>query len=435
MRRILIWRKVTPGNELDIFHKTDYQKFYDQVQDMFDGNCPNWGNKLWFQGLYSEIDTEENQISFRQDETVDEINDNYDLIIYPMANFFAPGYVHAMQELSQVFKKVKIPVYIIACGAQADSYEKLDELVEQIGEPAKQFISSIYSTGGEFALRGNFTKEFFNQLGFPTAVVTGCPSLYQMGANFQVIHHEQESNLRKIVVNGKINYFEDILKRFPESVYIDQDLYFKPLFQPNYIKRHTSRTFLHQAAVFEHLYGRSAAQLLAEDRIKMIPDMDRWYAFLKYHSFQYSIGTRIHGNIMSILCGIPSTVIAIDTRTKEMAEFFDIPYYDLTTQKRKRAFRAEELFEFYRQADYGSFNRSFPKKFKRYEAFLQEKGIVTHVNCKNDFFHHACYENVQEPGINKQDFGEYACRLKKSSVLISVLAEAVQLKNKLFSQR
>ena len=69
------------------------------------------------------------------------------------------------------------------------------------------------------------------------------------------------------------------------------------------------------------------------------------------------------------------------------------------------------------------------------EAFLQEKGIVTHVNCKNDFFHHACYENVQEPGINKQDFGEYACRLKKSSVLISVLAEAVQLKNKLFSQR
>ena len=186
MGKILIWRKVEKGDGVDIFFSTDYRKLDSTIQKMYAGKCPNWGNKLWFQGIYSELDTGNNEIYFRTSETIEEINSNYDLIIYPMANFFGVEYVSDMPKLAKIFSEIKIPVYIIACGVQAKSYDELDKLVKKIGYPSSVFIDSIYQTGGEFALRGNFTKAFFEQLGFSTAVATGCPSMYQMGADFKV---------------------------------------------------------------------------------------------------------------------------------------------------------------------------------------------------------------------------------------------------------
>ena len=434
MGKILIWRKVVPGNDLDIFHQSDNQSLYVQVQNMFGGICPNWGNKLWFQGLYSEISTADNEISFRQNESLDEINDNYDLIIYPMANFFSQEHVQAMVSLSKVFEKIKIPVYILACGAQAESYEDLDKLVKQIGDPAKQFISAIYSTGGEFALRGNFTKEFFTRLGFSTAVVTGCPSLYQMGPDFQVDGPIKGSTPTKIIVNGKIKYFEKIFKFSPESIYIDQDLYFNPLFQPNYLIEQGQSSFLRSAAIFEYLYGTCAAELIATNRIIMIPDMGPWFSYLKYHGFQYSIGSRIHGNIMSILCNIPATVVAIDTRTKEIADFFDIPYYDLTQRKKKKYFSPEEIFELYHQANYEKFNKNFRSRYESYVDFLRQKGIAQHINYENKFFKDR--SNFAEvSSINKYDFIKYADKLKEYRIPIYIAKKVLELKNKLHSSK
>lgn len=62
------------------------------------------------------------------------------------------------------FLRFKIPVYVIACGVQAGSYDELESLCDSIREPATRFISTIYRTGGEFALRGYFTKEFLTDL-------------------------------------------------------------------------------------------------------------------------------------------------------------------------------------------------------------------------------------------------------------------------------
>lgn len=430
MAKILIWRKVAPGNELDIFHQSNFHTLYEQVQSMFGGVCPNWGNKLWFQGLYSEINTADNEIFFRQDETYEEINNNYDLIIYPMANFFAQEHVSSTESIRKVFSAIKIPVYIIACGAQADSYEDLDKLVEQIGEPSKRFISAIYNTGGEFALRGNFTKAFFTKLGFPTAVVTGCPSLYQMGPSFKVDGPIKDLTPEKIIINGKIKYFEKILQALPKSIYIDQDQYFAPLFEPNYLMQHGRGSFLRSAAIFEYLYGAYSAQLLAENRIIMMPDMGPWFSYLRYHGFQYSVGTRIHGNIMSILCNIPSTVVAIDTRTKEIAEFFNIPYYDLTEGTKKKHFCPDKIFELYQQANYTKFNKNFRSKYENYVGFLRQKGIVQHINYENEFFNDR-FNFSEVSSINKYEFIKYANKLRKYRIPIYIGKQVLELKNKL----
>ena len=136
MRRVLIWKKAFPGGEYDIFHSTDYETLYDHVQTAWAGNTQNWGNKLWFQGIYSAIDTGENEYSFIG-ETVDPdvINNSFDFIVLPMANIFFVDFRDSMLQLTAILEKIQIPVFVVVCGVQADSYDKLDDVIAAISTP------------------------------------------------------------------------------------------------------------------------------------------------------------------------------------------------------------------------------------------------------------------------------------------------------------
>lgn len=423
MRRILIWRKVIPHDEVDIFSSTDYRKLFENLDALYGGNCPNWGNKLWFQGLYSEISTDENEITFRTTDLIDEINNNYDLIIYPMANFFSEQYTDSMLELAEIFNKIKIPVYIIACGAQASSYDDLERLVSKIGTPASKFIESIYHTGGEFALRGYFTKEFFDRLGFPSAVVTGCPSLYQMGPEFKVNDKKVKTEQVIPVINGKLNLFENIMKAVTSSIYINQDYYANCLYKEGYLQNFD----LKKKILFSYNYSIYQAELLGADRIKLIADMNDWFHYIKDNPFTYAFGSRIHGNIMAILTGIPATVIAIDSRTQEMAEFFDIP---CIKHRQGKKYSVEDFLYAYENADFGKFNETYKSKYMCYENFLREHNIVTNINTGNRFFSKNGKKDFELYKPNQTDFKELALELKRMKPVLWMGRKVIEFKNK-----
>ncbi len=419
MKRILIWRGL--DSAVNIYAQTNYRTI---AQD-WPAGYPNWGNKVWYQGLVSTVDCNDNMLCFRTKETVNEINESFDLIIYPMANFFHESYNDAMMELSKVFRTIKIPVYILACGCQASSYDLLDDLVEKTREPAKRFISSIYETGGEFALRGNFTKRYFDKLGFYSAVVTGCPSLYQCGRDLRIDNTKIDFSKVRPVLNGRIQLIEGILERFSNSIYIDQDIFGDALFDQDFFLKWVGG--LKSRAVFMRNYRPISAKLLAENRIKMIADVNDWYWYLREERFDYSFGSRIHGNIMSVLSGIPATVAAIDTRTQEMAEFYDIPFIKVDENQR---ITIKELEHLYYEADYTEFNKTFAEKFDRYERFLQQHGIVTAVNEDNRFLRQENAKREFENTVNQESFGVMAGKLRKEQPLLAIFAGAMNLKDK-----
>lgn len=421
MKKILIWREIVSGNELDIFEPTNYKNFYKHICATMSGNCPNWGNKLWFQGIYAAINTGENEISFRKDESVDQINHVYDLIIYPMANFFGVEYIDGMYELSKVFSEIKIPVFIIACGAQADNYDELGKLVEKIGDPASRFIETIYRTGGEFALRGNFTKAFFDALGYRSAVVTGCPSMYQLGPELQVSERKSAVSQLKPIINGKIRSFQSILKSIPESVFIDQDIYFQCLFNPEFTINN-----IWQHILYDYNYTAYSATLLGQERIKMIADMSEWFNYIKREQFNYSFGSRIHGNIMSILAGIPATVVTVDTRTQEMADFFDIPTVVYNAKKR---YTIEDLYQAYEDADYSKFNQTFKEKYRRYKEFFQHHGITSQISTASEFFDQPFRGDFDKYVENKQDFSNLARLLRREKIILWFGKNMLTIKN------
>lgn len=378
MNRILIYIDLIPYGEYDIFQATNPTKMNELIPLIYGGVCPNFGNRLWFQGIISEITTEDNLIEYWDaSKSVDEINSRYDMVIAPMANVFSIGFKSLLEKLAQTFEKIKIPIYVIACGVQADSYDDLEEICEVIREPATKFIRTVYNSGGEFALRGYFTKEFFNRLGFHSAVVTGCPSLYQLGRNLSVSSSYVEFCDFSPILNGKLKECIPYLEEYPNSQFFDQHTYFELLYGTNYQKSYSKSDVM----MLIRKYSLREVQMLAKNRAKLFPDMASWRNYIQKEGFQFSFGSRIHGNIMPILAGIPAVVYACDARTREMAEFFDIP---MVMPGREN--KIIDLYQLYQTVDYSKFNRKFGERFDDFEKFLQKHGIVKQVNIDNIFF-------------------------------------------------
>lgn len=408
MKRILVRLPVIPSGEYDIFNKTDISKLSSLIPELYGNTCPNLGNRLWYQGIVSVISTQENVVEF-SNSTFDceEINANYDLVVAPMANIFSEYCYDSLNGIAELYEQIKIPVFVIACGAQATSYDDLKRLCGIIREPATRFIRAICNTGGEFALRGYFTKELFNMLGFPSVgVVTGCPSLFQLGRDLKIEAPKVDKENLKPVFNGSVKKFSQAMKEIPDSVFIDQESMFKFLYEKNYLTNCDYRVLKE----FLLSQGLHAAKCLTEKRIKLIPDMNDWRNFLINNEYNYSLGGRIHGNIMSILSGIPATVIAHDSRTREMAEFFNIPMID----SKKGVYTKQDVCETYLQADYTMFNQTFSAKFDDYEKFLIKCGIVTKANSNNLFFDKTEPISFEE-NLNKQrDFEEFYTKLLRA---------------------
>lgn len=97
MKKILIYKYV------DVEHKTDYANMYKTVTG---GECGNVGNKLWYQAIISEISTPENIIEYNYgDKTPEEINEKYDIVVYPMANIFSVEYISGLKQFTELLAK------------------------------------------------------------------------------------------------------------------------------------------------------------------------------------------------------------------------------------------------------------------------------------------------------------------------------------------
>ena len=373
MAKILIYKEVVPNGEYDIFRTIDYKKFRNEVDE---ASCYNVGNRAWLQGIIVALNDGYNELVFlRKDMTADYINSEFDYVVLPMANIFQTRYILAMSNLTEFFSRIAIPTYVISCGAQAPSFDGLKELIESVKQPASEFIKTIYATGGEFALRGFFTKEFFSQLGFNSAVVTGCPSMYQFGSQLK-IEKKPSADLIRPVYNGNLDILGKELLQSRDAVYLDQDQYYGLIFALNAPEDPMNADKYIKYLVKE--YGFDIVKLAMERRAVLFLDISVWMHYLTEKGFNFSYGTRIHGNIVSILSGIPALICACDSRTREMAEFFSIPMIE-------PAGANKTLEELYNLTDYNKFNSRFQSNYQRFEEFLIKCGLVKRIGVNNIF--------------------------------------------------
>ena len=98
-------------------------------------------------------------------------------------------------------------------------------------------------------------------------------------------------------------------------------------------------------------------------------DPPPWFAFLAGRDFAF--GSRIHGTIAALIAGTPAVVLAHDSRTLELARYFDIPHRLLRDVDPATLDAADLLAE----ADFGPLVTGHAERYARFVGFLDRHGL------------------------------------------------------------
>lgn len=291
-----------------------------------------------------------------------EINEKYDLVIYPLANILQ-GNAEYIMDVTRRLQGITIPIYCIGIGLSCRENDSINELVQLIKEPVLQLIKVVDSSGGKFACRGYITQELLERIWGEDSkgkvLTTGCPSMYQNGI-LNIKKKEVSSDFR-LAFNGKnrdfsVNFIRKAMEQY-NAIYIDQDEYCQAL----YGEGQTNVSVLAKKSYF-------GTKLLSEKRIKLFYQLPAWYQYIS-QNVDFMFGTRIHGNLISLLAGKSALIYLppnADLRVCELADYFGVP----TVRTLKG--NLTDLFE---KADYTMFNKKHVENFERFEKFLVDNNI------------------------------------------------------------
>lgn len=294
---------------------------------------------------------------------IEEINEAFDAMVYSPANILAPWTKNTgLLYWNNAFKKWKRPAYFIGVGSQSDNNYNLD-FVEDFREEGYNFVRSILENGGAIGVRGYFTAEVIKKLGFPETDINiiGCPSLFMNGPNLKINKKALRRNELNPILNGNNFWFNPkfhkIFGEYPNSIFICQDLLYRLLYDKKSITSLDAEYI--RADLFEYLFK--------ERRVRLYCDYIAWYNDIVAGNFNFSIGTRIHGNIVSLLAGIPAYIDSFDSRVREMAEYFDIPHGNIREDI--------DIYDIYSNISYLKFNATFNNKFYKFKKFMNGNGL------------------------------------------------------------
>ena len=383
------------NRELDrqVLRPVNYDTFEEEWIRQNGGNA---GNKLFNTAIEQYLTKDDIEYSYYTgSESVNEINEKYDLAIFTTANIFNahPRIRKELDVFAETISQFKIPVYILGCGLQCASYDEIGSLAQEIGESAGAFMKAIYRTGGELAVRGYATKEFLDKVMPNTAVVTGCPSFYQKGSAIGISNDKVSEEQFKPAINGNLKYLKQIgmlqvFEQYADSIYMDQDEFAEVLYFHS--KKKSSMAELVRKKTL------CGVKLLAQDRVRLFYDVPVWLSFFRGQGINFSCGSRIHGNIAATLAGIPAVVIYRDARTRELAEFFELP-------NQADYNRHKSLYEMYLEADYTAFNRNFTRKFQAFEHFMVSYGISHDLDDRSLFEKRMAEQECKAPILPGQE--------------------------------
>lgn len=354
---------------------TDYGLYMENFSKM----SGNVGNKAFYTAMYNYLNTDYNELFFCEldddlnviNYTKEEINDFFDAIVIVgfLINF--DQRMGGLGYYIDALEGIKIPIHIFSASVNLSSPDQLDAFCKYTADQFEKMKKLVLEHNGSVETRGEFTQQYFERMGMKEAVMLGCPSMFQNGREFQIFKKSVDRADFKFVVCGcreLLREHRNIFRDYPNCVYMDQNQYASVLYDKkwgmesakkyveflNYLKCCTAEGF----------------SLLTENRLFLIADYYEWRKFLEDGEFSFSLGERIHGNIVAMLSGVPGFVLWHDTRTKEMADFFSIPATHYRARKRI------DPYKLFCEADYSKFNKAYPALYDSFEEYLINLGLL-----------------------------------------------------------
>ncbi|MCX4592063.1 polysaccharide pyruvyl transferase family protein [Streptomyces sp. NBC_01549] len=297
------------------------------------------------------------------------INEEYDAFVVPLANAFRPSFEPQLRRLTQLISKLKIPVVVPGIGAQTGLDYNPARLKPM--EPAvREFVGAVLERSASIGVRGEFTERYLKDMGFRDVEVIGCPSMFMYGRDLDVRKNAPALGPEsRIAINGshsavKSQGLDRIIRRaharYPHLRFIGQNLsdarqlHWRDLSDPN--------------GSVTAMPTHPDHPMYREDKVRVYIDPVTWIDDLR--DFDFSFGSRIHGNIAALLAGTPATVLCADSRTLELCRYFGIPHRRINALP-------EDLdpAELYAEADFGALTGGHRERFDRFMGFLEHNGL------------------------------------------------------------
>ena len=330
----------------------------------------NSGNLIFFAAAHKILATRGTTVTadrlLIEPRDADRINERYDAYVIPLANAFRLGYRPVLDRMTQLIRRLRIPVVIMGVGAQSNLRYQTDRL-GPVEDSVRAFVSAVLDRGPSIGVRGEFTHDYLRGLGFRDVEVIGCPSMFFDGDRMAIEKRAPALTREAVVAMNVTPYVKrmgDLVvahhARYPNLRYIAQDLATLELLLWGESER--------AARQADKLPLHTSHPLFVENKVRFFVDPWPWIEHLR--TVDFAFGTRIHGNIAALLAGTPAYVLAHDSRTLELARYFEIPHRRITDVAPET-----DAAELYAEADYAGLIGGHAARFATFSAYLARHGL------------------------------------------------------------
>ena len=335
----------------------------------------NTGNLVFSQAAFRLLSTPETELSTSgvANSKPSQIDDQFDHVVIPLANAFRPKYVNTLKALTHVISKVKVPVTVVGVGAQAD-LEGEQDAAHLVDPVTQRFVATVLDHSPSIGVRGEFTRDYLRGLGFGDehVKVIGCPSMFMYGPDLRIDRKVDALTTESPIAFNVSPYVREIgpisidhAQRYPNLMYMGQNMQTLTLMLDGKYPGRYARMSKHDVPVsLKH-------PLIRDNRVRFFLDPKTWFSHLAQYDF--SFGTRIHGNIAALLAGTPAVLLAHDSRTLELADYHQIPHRVINSLPAK-----PDAAALYDEADWSKLNDGHAARWAEFSAFLHQHDL-THV--------------------------------------------------------
>lgn len=316
----------------------------------------NTGNRVFVEALKEQVDYDDLSYDsplLRQEECT---------AILGGSNFISAAADSAKVLGSYACYLEKHNVHFTIAGLGAQSTKLLDtprKLVRAMPSSSKRSLKIISEHAVTLGIRGKFTAECLEQLKIQNYRIIGCPSAFtSLDGNIKKI---KQASLKKTVFNITTGNSRDIcvfnLGRKLNS---------------SWIMQMDGEADLGHGSPWA-FYNSVRMRVYQKKKGRIFFDLGEWKAFLEKNRFTFCFGSRFHGNMCSLQCGIPALWVVHDSRTAELVETLCLPSitYDLLEKVR----RPERLLGY---CNYERFYQNYFRLTEEYVRFLDENHIRHH---------------------------------------------------------
>lgn len=339
----------------------------------------NSGNMLFYSSVHRALSTPTTEIVTdgyvfeRSNQTPERaaarIDDRFDHFVLPLANSFRGTFAKPLTKLTEVIRRVKVPVSVVGVGAQMPYGGSFDDLDPEVETAVRGFVGAVLDRSPSIGVRGAYTAELLEHLGFPAdgIDIIGCPSLFLHGLPKPMVKKTETLGLegRTLAMSytpevpGMADFLDHNIERFADSIVVPQT--------------HTALAFMlwgeHKPSAKKSRFPvHPDHPLYLQDRLRHFVDAQTWIDYLA--TFEFVTGTRIHGNVAGVLAGTPSMVLAHDSRTAELADYHGIPWKPFAEVGAQA-----DLQKLYDEIDLSAFEKRAVPTFATYTAFLERHGL------------------------------------------------------------